>query len=274
MITKNQLTILSRFLEKELDPAFANRAKIILSNLDPKPGMKVLDIGCGRGFYEKIISHLFKGVKVIGLDQRQEYLPNWQHPQVTFQVADAQALPFPNQSFDRIICSEVLEHLNNNQKALQEIKRVLKKGGMILLTVPMKNYPFTWDPLNFILEHLFKKHIPARWWWLAGIWADHQRLYSENELFKKIESVNLEVKKIWRTTTLALPFAHFLLYGIGKNLVEKGLVGQEFNRFRFSSRPSLFLRLVKLPFAIFNNLNNSSNHPKRYVNLVIQVKKR
>jgi len=51
-------------------------------------------------------------------------------------IADAHYLPFRNEVFDRIFCIEVLEHLNSPLKALNEIRRVLNKNGVIIVTVP------------------------------------------------------------------------------------------------------------------------------------------
>lgn len=270
---KIHLTNMKNFLDKELDPAFTRRARIVLENLELKPGMKILDIGCGRGFYERAVVELFPSVEIIGVDVNKKYLPKWKHPRAIFQQAEASSLPFVKASFDRIICSEVLEHVKDDLKVLEEMERVLKIGGKVLVTVPVKNYPFLWDPVNFILERLFSKHIPSQIWWLAGIWADHQRLYTKPDLLTKFKKVGFKTDRTWESTHHCFPFSHFLLYSIGKNLIERGIVGKSFNRFDFQSQPTLVHKYIKKIFWIFDRLNYDSPAGNRYVNLVVRANK-
>jgi SAM-dependent methyltransferase len=77
-------------------------------------------------------------------------------------VADAHALPFPDGAFDVILCSEVLEHLHTPAQALSEMRRVLKRGGTLILTTrfifpihdaPHDYYRFTKYGLRHLLEH-------------------------------------------------------------------------------------------------------------------------
>ena len=92
--------------------------------------------------------------------------------------ADARSLPFASGEFDAIVCSEVLEHIVEDGAVLMELNRVLRDGGLLLISVPNRQYPFMWDPLNWMLERVFGTHVPSHIWWLAGIWADHVRLYT------------------------------------------------------------------------------------------------
>ena len=76
-----------------------------------------LNIGCGLSFEGDVRVDLRK-TKAVNL------------------IADAHFLPFKDQSFSQIICTEVLEHVNSPIKVLKEIKRVMRKGGLALITVP------------------------------------------------------------------------------------------------------------------------------------------
>ncbi len=214
-------------LERELDPAFAARAALILRHLQSAAGGSVLDVGCGRGFYVKAIRTLYPQVNVVGVDFSAEYLAAAQArtsgSTADFARADACALPFPAGSFEAVVCSEVLEHIEDDAASLAEIYRVLADDGLLLLSVPHQRYPLLWDPLNWILERAFGTHIPAHIWWLAGIWADHQRLYTAAGIARRVKSAGFDLDELWFTTPRCLPFAHFLLYGIGKNIVERGL---------------------------------------------------
>ncbi|PWW23596.1 methyltransferase family protein [Geodermatophilus normandii] len=116
--------------------------------LDLRPGMTVLDLGCGEG------RHAFeayrRGAHVVAVD--------WGVPEVAttkewlgaiaaageapagarFEVlrGDLRHLPFPDASVDRVMASEVLEHIPDDGTAMAEIARVLKPGGRAVVTVP------------------------------------------------------------------------------------------------------------------------------------------
>lgn len=111
------------------------------------PGERVLDLGCGEGRH--VISAYVEGeVDVVGVDlclrdlqtaqQRSaEFIDGDDHSR-SFGLANADALnlPFADNSFDKVICSEVLEHIPDYAGALAEIERVLKPGGLFCASVP------------------------------------------------------------------------------------------------------------------------------------------
>ena len=139
----------------------------------------------------------------------------------------------------------MLEHLTDEKKALSELGRVLKKGGHIALTVPNSNFPFLWDPLNWILMKLFNTHINKDIWWLSGIWADHERLYSLNELKIVIKNSPFTSGPLKTVVHWSWPFAHFILYGIGKNLVERLGLGMG-NRFLYTKKSAVMTHVASL----------------------------
>lgn len=228
-----------KFLDYEFDPVFAERAKLIFNEVDKRKPKKILDAGCGRGFYLKVLSSFSFIKEVHGVDINNDYLKiakkNNIDKRVKIKKASLYNLPYQNKYFDLIICSEVLEHLNNDIKALLELKRVLKSGGAMIITVPNKNFPFLWDPLNWILMKFFHTHINKKIWWLAGIWADHLRLYEEKDIKNKLEKIGLKICKFKKIIHWSWPLSHFFLYGIGKNLVEKMNL-KSFNRFNFEAK--------------------------------------
>ncbi len=111
------------------------------------PGDRVLDLGCGEGRHA-IHCYLAAPVTVLGVDLNPrdlataaERLAPFAQPEdesraCFFQRADALQLPFADGSIDKIICSEVLEHLPDYESALQEIRRVLKPSGLLAVSVP------------------------------------------------------------------------------------------------------------------------------------------
>jgi SAM-dependent methyltransferase len=95
---------------------------------------KMLDFGCGSKPYRK----LFNVDEYIGLDFENE---GHSHEDEQIDVYyDGLNIPFPDNSFDSILCSEVFEHLFNLEHTLKELNRVLKPGGYILITCP-----FVWN---------------------------------------------------------------------------------------------------------------------------------
>lgn len=89
---------------------------------------KLLDVGCGMRPYEKT---WFAGAEsYLGLD----YLSERSKPDI---VGSAEELPFPDEIYDTVVCTEVLEHVADPLRALKEMRRVLKPEGTLILTTPM-----------------------------------------------------------------------------------------------------------------------------------------
>ncbi len=217
--TKNILTDL---LANTGDMALKRRARRIIEKIDPKPKDKILDVGCGDGFYLHLLFNLkVKNLKLVGVDIDKNALKsarkNLRGKKVKFIQADLlKGLPFKSGSFDKIIMSEVCEHLENDIKGLKEVKRVLKKGGTLVITVPNHNYPFLWDPVNWMLEHLVGIHIKSGFW--AGIWNQHLRLYTPEEIQKVVKKAGFKVKKVESLTWWCLPFNHNLIHFFARKL--------------------------------------------------------
>jgi SAM-dependent methyltransferase len=107
---------------------------------------EVLDIGSGGSSYDRY----FVNRITVDIDPAR-------NPDV---VGDAHSLPFPDEKFDIVICTEVLEHLKNPQKAIDEMWRVLKDEGMVILTTrflfPLHDVPNDyWRYTKYGLQHLF-----------------------------------------------------------------------------------------------------------------------
>ena len=89
---------------------------------------RLLDVGCGQRPYEK--TFFGAAAQYIGAD----YQSDRSRPDV---VCSATALPFPENDFDTVACTEVLEHVAEPLVALNEMRRVLKPGGYLILSTPM-----------------------------------------------------------------------------------------------------------------------------------------
>lgn len=92
----------------------------------------VLDVGCGEMPFRSFLSD---GARYHGLDiEDAADFGMHKHPDVT--LFDGQTIPFPADSWDAILCTEVLEHAADPERLVQEMLRVLRPGGIILVTVP------------------------------------------------------------------------------------------------------------------------------------------
>jgi SAM-dependent methyltransferase len=98
----------------------------------PRLRGRVLDVGCGDQPYR---SFLTGATCYVGLDYppRANPVPFKAKPEV---YGDAQHLPFADQSFDAVVCTQVLEHLARPDKVVGELARVLRPGGLALVSVP------------------------------------------------------------------------------------------------------------------------------------------
>ncbi len=108
---------------------------------------RILDLGCGEGRHA-ISAYMVNDVESVGIDlslgdlettreRFQEFVePENTSKSLVISVASAESLPFADESFDKIICSEVLEHIHSYQQVIVEINRVLKTGGIAAISVP------------------------------------------------------------------------------------------------------------------------------------------
>ena len=266
----------------EADMSFRMRARTVFEWLPLRDDSFILDLACGRGYYLNMLRHL-SACRLAGIDIApavlQQARRNVGHlPDLLLGRADASALPWAADTFDAVILSELLEHVEDDLAALQECRRVLKPGGMVAITVPHANYPFAWDPLNKSLETLFGR--PIRRGPLAGIWANHLRLYTPTQLRECVLQAGFLIEAERAFTHHAFPFSHNLVYGLGKPLLESGLLPEALARVADRSRfaradgsPLNPLRLALRLLQWFDRNNRPDEPPGRAtVNLAIKAR--
>jgi SAM-dependent methyltransferase len=114
---------------------WARRVKMLSSHL--RPGMTVLELGCGTGYFTRELSR--SGADIFAIDVSPELLEiaraNYSAPNVHYQTENAYALSYSDAAFDSVVGSSVLHHLEV-EEALRNIYRVLKPGGTIFFTEP------------------------------------------------------------------------------------------------------------------------------------------
>jgi ubiquinone/menaquinone biosynthesis C-methylase UbiE len=103
-----------------------------------RPGMRLLDLGCGPGSITLGLAEKVAPGEVVGVDlqpsqvaQAQELSAARGVKNVRFEIADVYRLPFPDASFDAVFAHVVLMHLREPVRALMEMRRVLRPGGIV-----------------------------------------------------------------------------------------------------------------------------------------------
>ena len=175
------------------------RLRKIIKFAQIKNNNKILDLGCGEGY---LISLLPDEISIVGIDisptalnQAKETFKNKKN--VSFELGNAYKLDYPEKYFDRIICSEVLEHIPDPRRVIEEIHRLLKDDGLAIISIPdEKRIQKIMSIIQFFgLEkfvHAARKQKEYEW-----------HLHSANKKFlREISNNLLEIRKIARTPAI------------------------------------------------------------------------
>lgn len=255
-------TKVEELLKNTGDMALKRRALKIIEGLDLKKGERILEVGCGDGYYLHILSSLNLALKLYGTDYDLHTLEvakrNLARRKINLGFGDLmKKLPFPADYFDKVIMSEVAEHLPNDVQGLREVRRVLKPGGILCLTVPNHNYPLLWDPVNWLLEHLLDTHITSGFW--AGLWNMHIRLYTKDQISTVISQAGFKIKDVESLTFWSLPFNHNVV-NFGARLLHSGKLDQasadSINKFKAPAHRTLIANIYFATVEGIDKLND------------------
>ncbi len=156
-----------------------------------KPNGKILDVGCGTGYFaEKFLSKY----DVTGVDISEEMIKYAQTRMKEAVQADAQNMPFPDNTFDIVIARSLLHHLPDPKQGVKEIKRVLKRGGKVIFT----------DTHNSFLSNLPRKIMYKK----NKHFSDEHKNFKEEELIKII-SPELTITRKYYFGYIAYPLMGF-----------------------------------------------------------------
>jgi len=160
------------------------KADAVLSMVKGSPA-RILDVGSAGGWFLSQIASVYPNAECFGIDVYNPAITYAKklYPKIQFKVADGHKIPFADDSFDLVICTEVLEHVVNPEKVTSEIERVLKKKGIAVIEMDSGNVLFR------VVWH----------WWTnmrKGVWRDsHIHTFSTNKLEKLLKKSNLQIKK-------------------------------------------------------------------------------
>ncbi|MFC1633126.1 class I SAM-dependent methyltransferase [Patescibacteria group bacterium] len=113
---------------KEIDHNFV----ITLSKLIPK-NSKILDVGCGTGSILKLLKGRRKDLRLFGLDSSSFMVSEARQRNITIKLGDAKKIPYADSSFDVVLSSSLLHHIDHPIIAIREMLRVTKKEGQVII---------------------------------------------------------------------------------------------------------------------------------------------
>ncbi|MFW9876682.1 MAG: class I SAM-dependent methyltransferase [Candidatus Thorarchaeota archaeon] len=258
---------------KILAPNYYSRYHEVVKSLGK--GKLVLNLGCGDGFYEGELKKRFEFVIGMDINAQDVKIARWINTgkSINYLVGDGCLLPFKDNVFNEIICVDVIEHIKKDKTLLHEISRDLKKNGYLTITTSNLDFPFTYDPINYILQK-FNTHIPL------GLWGfGHERLYTKDNLIRLLQKNKFKILHTKKTLHyLTGIFENYYLINLlqpltksdPKNKGEK-LRDREILIKRVKKKPPRFLlssvkNLIKLDNFLFKN-------SKRSLGILVRAKK-
>lgn len=210
--------------------------------LGKKKYSRILDVGCGTGETLSFLKRMYPKTELYGIDIYQKAINySKQRGHKNIYKANAKNIPFKDGFFDAVLFLDVLEHIKDDQKAIEEAKRVLRKNGRIIITSPALS--FIWS------EHDIKQ--------------GHQKRYTKREINKLAKNAGLRTSFISyfnfflsppiiliRLLSRLKPFGTFSNYdnSVNFDIVNLGIVNSVLRRI-FVIEIKM-LKILRFPFGI------------------------
>jgi len=208
------------------------RLSMILQAAGGRISGRVLENGCGVGMYiEYLTPHA--GV-VVGLEYDFERARQAHHLSDHILGAAGEFLPFPEDTFEVILSHEVLEHVQDDRASVEQMVRVLRPGGCMIIFAPNRGYPFETHGIYWRGRYRFGNiplvnYLPRHW---RDKLAPHVRVYTHSDLGRLIEGLPVRLVE------------HTIIFGAYDNIIAR------FPRGGASLR-SLLQGLEKTPLNVF-----------------------
>jgi SAM-dependent methyltransferase len=180
------------------------------------PGRLFLDVGTGTGFmlYQILDAHSGRAMRFAATDVSLSQLRRLaarasqdQRRLIMPIAADAERLPFPDDTFDGATCSEALEHVFDKQRALAEIARVLRPGGVLLLTTPRRSMVGLWN-LAFSAPRRLYRVAKGKGWRVPAQEGAYDEPTSPGRLREMAARAGLQIEEL--STAVCLPHESYL----------------------------------------------------------------
>ena len=109
--------------------------QLFLALLSPSSGEKILDVGAGKGVVARWVLEASNGAEVYAIDPDTKRVSSMrQHsPELKSHVAGVESIPFPDSFFDKVYTTMAVHHFESINKAVRELSRVLKQGGLLVI---------------------------------------------------------------------------------------------------------------------------------------------
>lgn len=207
---------------------FKAKRELVLKMFDRygrKEGV-LLDVGCGTGINLNAFGQM---TRVIGCDYSKEAL-KFTRKRGNYHLvrADARNLPFKNNSFDSVTALDLLEHVDDDEKAIKNIYRVLNRHGILIITVPANK--FMWTNHDVI--------------------SDHKRRYSQNEIKSKLQKCGFKIEKISYWNSILFLFTLLYKFLNKKSHVQPAPKPINFVLFKLMQLDNFLVEKTKLPFGV------------------------
>jgi ubiquinone/menaquinone biosynthesis C-methylase UbiE len=183
---------------KLLFPTYRTRQRWVLSTLDAVARTnggrirRMANVGCGEGDLDRELKERCDSLvacDINGEDVAHARALNADLDGISYEVADAERLPFPDASFDVTCCLEVIEHVSDTGAVMRELVRITRPGGHVVLTCPSARFPLTYDPLNWVLARMpAARHVS-----FGAFGYGHSWLVDEAELARWGEDAGLRL---------------------------------------------------------------------------------
>jgi 2-polyprenyl-3-methyl-5-hydroxy-6-metoxy-1,4-benzoquinol methylase len=204
---------------------YGNRFRAVLDALDAQAGEEILEVGCGSGSYTRELAEI--GARVTATDYAPSQLAQARGnlgklgSQVTFRLEDAQSLSFADERFDKVLLSEVIEHVPDPEQAISEAARVLRPGGVLVVSTPSRFSPMNvaYGVKRRVRRYGFNEHLheqtPRSFRRLVAQHLDVETLtfanfvlpYPVDELYLRVGSPALGVLRAVERGLAAVPVA-------------------------------------------------------------------
>ncbi|MDP3941484.1 MAG: class I SAM-dependent methyltransferase [bacterium] len=159
------------------------KLQVTLGLLKQHAPKKILDVGSASGWFLSELKKRYPNAGCVGVDV---YIPaidyaKKTYPNISFRMADAHKLPFKDNSFDVVVCTEVLEHVVHPEEVISEIERILRPGGIAIVEM---------DSGNMLFKLVW-------YWWTNlrhGVWKDsHIHVFNATILERLLKCGTLRV---------------------------------------------------------------------------------